>query len=299
LFFIVLSLVHFFVGAGKDHSTKGGSRDVANHISKEVFTYEPPFDVPYEFILVGGQKMSSSKGRGSSAREIADLMPTKIFRLLLLGKEITQQANFDPAGDTIAVLYDQYDKLAEGYRAHQEDDYARLFTIIHGTFGRQVELPEFLLRFSQVAFLVQMPHLKTLDEAAKIKGAPLTKDEEVEIAERAQYALRWLESYAPEKYVFKLQETLPELAANLSDAQKKALGALAKDLEIEFPTNGEMMHALIRSIPLRPTIAIDPKEFFVALYTIFLAKESGPQAGWFLAALPKDFVVGRLKEASE
>jgi lysyl-tRNA synthetase class 1 len=92
---------------------------------------------------------------------------------------------------------------------------------------------------------------------------------------------------------------LPELAANLSDAQKKALGALAKDLEIEFSTNGEMMHALIRSIPLRPTIAIDPKEFFVALYTIFLAKESGPQAGWFLAALPKDFVVGRLKEASE
>src|SRR5271168_1044780 len=68
-------------GGGKDHSTKGGARDVANHISREVFNYEPPFDIPYEFFLVGGKKMSSSKGRGSSAKEISDLLPAKIFRL--------------------------------------------------------------------------------------------------------------------------------------------------------------------------------------------------------------------------
>jgi lysyl-tRNA synthetase class I len=59
------------------------------------------------------------------------------------------------------------------------------------------------------------------------------------------------------------------------------------------------MHALVRSIPIRPNAKIEPKDFFVALYTIFLAKDSGPQAGWFLAALPRDFVLKRLKEASE
>src|SRR3989344_3101891 len=58
-------------GGGKDHSTKGGSRDVANHIAREVFGYEPPFDIPYEFFLVGGKKMSSSKGRGSSAKDMS------------------------------------------------------------------------------------------------------------------------------------------------------------------------------------------------------------------------------------
>ena len=73
-------------GAGKDHSTKGGSRDVANHISREVFTYEPPFDIPYEFLLVGGKKMASSKGRGATAREVGDLLPQKRFLLMLLGK---------------------------------------------------------------------------------------------------------------------------------------------------------------------------------------------------------------------
>jgi lysyl-tRNA synthetase class 1 len=282
-------------GAGKDHYTKGGSRHVANQISKEIFKYESPFDIPHEFILVGGAKMSSSKGKGTSAREVADLLPTKIFRLMLLGKDINQQFNFDPEGDTIPTLFDQYDKLAEGYRTNKEDDYARLFELIHAD---KPSVPEFLLRFSQVAFLVQMPHHKILDEAAKIKGSPLTEAEQVEIAERAQYALRWLENYAPEKYVFKLQDSLPE-DIELTKAEQRGLGILYNDLAIDYPEKGEVMHALIRAIPVRPGAEVEAKALFTSIYKIFLNKESGPQAGWFLAALPKDFVLKRLKEASE
>jgi lysyl-tRNA synthetase class 1 len=242
--------------------------------------------------------MSSSKGKGTSAREIADLVPTKIFRLALLGKDINQQFNFDPEGDTISVLYDQYDKLAENFRAGIQDDYSRLFEMIHPQSEKELIVPDFLMRFSQVAFLVQMPHLNMLEEATKVKGSALTKQEEIEIAERAQYALRWLQNYAPEKFVFKLHDTLPDAAGDLSAAQKEALSALGKDLEMDYPATGEIMHALIRAIPARPGMTVTPKEFFAALYMIFLGKESGPQAGWFLAALPKDFVVRRLQEAS-
>ncbi len=85
-------------GAGKDHSTKGGSRDVATHIAKEIFNHEAPFDVPYEFFLVGGKKMSSSKGRGSSAKDMSDLFPAELFRLVLIGKDINQQIDVDPKG---------------------------------------------------------------------------------------------------------------------------------------------------------------------------------------------------------
>ncbi len=165
--------------------------------------------------------MSSSKGKGTSAREIADLLPTKIFRLALLGKDINQQFNFEPEGDTIPVLYDQYDKLAEGYRAGVVDDYARLFTLVNlSESGDKKRLPDFLMRFSQVAFVVQMPHLKLLEQAAALKGAALDRDEENELAERAQYALRWIENYAPEKFVFKLHDTLPEPANHLTEEQK-------------------------------------------------------------------------------
>lgn len=272
-------------GGGKDHSTKGGSRDVANHIAKEVFNYEPPFDIPYEFFLVGGKKMSSSKGRGSSAKEISDLLPPKIFRLALLSKDINQAFNFDPEGDTIPVLYDLYDKLAAGYWSGVKDDYARLFEMIH-TDG-QVPAQSALPRFSQVAFVVQMPHMDLKKEFPDANPQ--------ELDERAQYAKKWLAEYAPEKFVFKLQDTLPEVAKNLSEVQKKAMSELVRYIE-QHPAmpNGEELHHKLHV--MKEEVPIKPAELFSALYLLFLAKDHGPKAGWFLSALPRGFVLKRLCE---
>ena len=265
-------------GAGKDHSTKGGARDVAAHIALEVFKYEAPFDMPYEFFLVGGKKMSSSKGSGSSAKEISDLVPTKIFRLALLSKEINQAFNFDPEGDTIPVLYDLYDKLAGEYWAGVRDDFSRLYEFVHP--GRALPGQSVLPRFSQVAFVVQMPHMDLYKEFPDADRA--------ELDERAAYAKRWLGAYAPEKFVFKLQESLPEAAKSLPDSSKAALKAL-HDLianKSEMPS-GEELHAELHKT----------KEF-KAIYLAFLGKESGPKAGWFLSVLDRDFVLRRLLEAS-
>jgi lysyl-tRNA synthetase class 1 len=265
-------------GGGKDHSTKGGSRDVGNHISTEVFDYEPPFDIPYEFFLVGGKKMSSSKGRGSSAKEISDLVPTKIFRLALLSKEVMQAFNFDPEGDTIPVLYDLYDKLAAQYWEGVRDDFSRLFEFVHPK--RQLPKPSARPRFSQVAFMVQMPHLDLQKE--------FPDADPQELDERARYARQWLEAYAPEKFVFKLQDTLPDVAKNLPDSAKAALKSL-HDLVASrdtMPTGEELHTELYKS-----------KEF-KAIYLAFLGRESGPKAGWFLSSLDRNFVLKRLAEAS-
>ena len=283
-------------GAGKDHSTKGGARDVANHIAKEVFEYEPPFDVPYEFFLVGGQKMSSSKGRGSSAKAISDLVSAKILRLALIGKEIMQAFNFDPQGDTIPVLYDLYDKLAVGYRETKDDDYARLFEFIHP--GRKLP-PEnvFLPRFSQIAFLTQMKHLNIEVEAARLKGAPLTDADMLELAERAEYAQYWIQQCAPEKFVFTLQQTLPEAAKELSHAQKQALKVVYNFIEnADGMPSGEDIQQKLHGIKEEMNIA--PAELFSALYLAFLGKTYGPKVGWFLSVLDKNFVLKRLEEVS-
>jgi lysyl-tRNA synthetase class 1 len=283
-------------GAGKDHSTRGGSRDVAIHISKEVFGYEPPLDVPYEFLLVGGRKMSSSKGRGSSAAEIASLVPAKIFRLALLGKDINQQFNFDPEGDTIPVLYDLYDKLFEGYKTVKDDDYAKLFELIHPS--RQLPHADtFMPRFSQVAFIVQMPHMDMEKEVEALKGFALTQNDKTELAERAKYAKTWIEECAPEKFVFKLQDTLPDVAKNFSDAQKSALKELVLFLESQSAMpGGEIIQQKLFDIKESQKIA--PSELFGALYLSFLGKPQGPKVGWFLSVLDKKFVIERLKEVS-
>lgn len=277
-------------GAGKDHSTKGGSRDVANHISREVFQYESPLDVPYEFFLVGGKKMSSSKGMGSSSREIADLLPSKIFRLALLSKDINQAFNFDPEGDTIPVLFDLYDKLAEGYKTTKDDDYAKLFECVGSTNA-------FLPRFSQVAFIVQMPHMNLEKEAEDLKGSALTGADKKELEERATYAKRWIEACAPEKFVFTLQDYCPDAAKNLSEVQKHALANLKNFIErAGSMPSGADMHAKLHS--LKEEEKISPADLFSAIYLAFLGKGYGPKAGWFLSVLDRDFVLKRLAEVT-
>lgn len=280
-------------GGGKDHSTKGGSRDVANHICREVFGEEPPFDIPYEFFLVGGRKMSSSKGRGSSAKDIGDLFPPQIFRLALIGKDIREQIDVDPAGESVPRLYDWYDELAQGVREGKADDYSRLFALCELPEKRAALSAPWVMRFREVAFIVQMAHLSLSAEAEKEKGRALTEDEKQALDERARYAKYWLATYAPEEFKYALQEELPNV--ELSDTQKKALAVLL-DFLAGGERTGEALHARLHE--MKTEVPIGPKELFQAIYRIFLNRDSGPKAGWFLAGLSRDFVIQRLKEAS-
>ena len=71
-------------GCGKDLSTKGGSRDRSEAVSREVFDREPPINVMYEFLNVGGKKMSTSKGHGAAAHAVAESIPPSALRFLFL-----------------------------------------------------------------------------------------------------------------------------------------------------------------------------------------------------------------------
>ncbi len=281
-------------GCGKDHSTRGGSRGIADAISREVFGYEPPIDIPYEFFLVGGKKMSSSKGAGSSSREVADMLPTQLFRFLFISKDPKRVIDFIPDGDTFPLLYDLYDTFAESYFSQVNDDHARIFELAHPQDLQERLVKHFLPRFSLIAYLVQMPHLDYLVEIEKLKGAPLTELDTEEALERATYAKKWLTQYAPEGYRYTLQyETVPAAALTFSSAQKVALQMLLEYIESQEKLDGQGLHAELHAI--KEKTGINPKDFFSALYVSFLGKESGPKAGWFLSVLERSFLISRLQ----
>ncbi|MGI8657747.1 MAG: lysine--tRNA ligase, partial [Candidatus Limnocylindria bacterium] len=99
--------------AGKDLSTAGGSRDRSDAIAREVFGNEPPLNVPYEFLNIGGKKMSTSKGLGASAAAIVDVIPPEQLRTLFLRPRPNTAIEFDPQGnDAIPRLFDESDRLA-------------------------------------------------------------------------------------------------------------------------------------------------------------------------------------------
>ena len=284
--------VHF-EGGGKDHYSKGGARQVAEAISREVLEHEPPYGVFNEFFLVGGKKMSSSKGNAATAKAMGELLPPHILRLLLLKTPINRQIDFDPEGDAIPVLFDTYDRLAEKYWSGVEDDDTQVFMYSHLPSERENITQRFLPRFSQIAFLVQMPHMNLEDEVHEMKGGELTDADKEEIALRAEYARMWLDMYADEKFIFELQQNIPEDVSTLTAEQKTALTTLADGVEKMNAYDGQMLHELIHEI--KENSGLTPKEFFTAIYIAFLGKESGPKVGWFLSTLEKEFLVGRLR----
>ncbi len=85
-------------GCGKDLATAGGSRDRSDAIAREVFEREPPLNVPYEFLNIGGRKMSTSKGRGARAHEMAEVLPPELVRFLFLRHRPNHAHRLRPGG---------------------------------------------------------------------------------------------------------------------------------------------------------------------------------------------------------
>jgi lysyl-tRNA synthetase, class I len=281
-------------GGGKDHSTKGGSREVAETIAREVFNIEPPMNVPYEFFLVGGKKMSSSKGEGSSSKDISDLLPDELFRFVLIQKELNRVIDFDPQGDTIPVLFDNYDSYAKKYFEKADDDFARVFYLSHKLEDRGNIRERHLPRFSTVAFISQMPHIDPVNEIEKLEGIILTEDDKKELSNRVSYVKNWITDFAPDEYKFVIQESTPEAIKNFTDIQKKSLSKLLEYIESVEKLDGQELHTKLHEI--KEQTGIDPKEFFTAIYISILNRTSGPKAGWFLSVLDREFLVKRFEE---
>ena len=281
-------------GGGKDHYAAGGSREVAAKISNDVFCYPPPFDIPYEFFNIAGKKMSASKGLGAAAKDIADLLPPKMLKFLMIRKEARVPLDFDPEGKTIPNLFDEYDRCADHYfNRHPEayEGFARAYALAQ--FDVSTEPPDIWeMRFQSLSFVVQMPHLDVEEEAAKLKGSALTDQEKTALHERADYVKKWIDTLAPAQYKYEIQTSAPE-DLELSDAQKKAFATLAKRLGDLQEWTGEEVHHKIHKT--KEESALSPKEIFQPLYKIFLNRTSGPQIGWFLSTMSKRFAERDIK----
>jgi len=281
-------------GAGKDHYAAGGSREIGRRISEEVFHNPEPLNIPYEFFNFKGKKMSASKGLGASAKEIADLLPPTLLKLLMIRKVPNQPIDLDPEGATIPTLFDEYDRLADHYfRRHPEpyEGYARTFQL---TQIDPIVPPKDLwkMRFTVLSFILQMPHLTLREEAVKLKGSPLNADEFAALEERAKYVLPWLKNYAPEEFIYKiLKEPLSDL--KLDPAQVTALKALKTALASpSLVWEGAPIHETIHLVKAEQ--AIEPKNLFQPLYQLFLGRTSGPQVGWFLSTFQREEVLRRI-----
>jgi len=290
---------------GKDLATAGGSRDRSDAIAREVFGREPPLNLPYEFLNISGKKMSTSKGRGAAAHEIAELVPPEQLRFLFLRHRPNHAIDFDPEGtDQIPRLFDDFDKFAAATAGREVrgdltpgHEATFRYSLLDPDADVAAEAAAFRPAFGHLAMLIQIPGVDVVERVEAEKGSPLTDHERAILDQRAGAARAWLETYAPESARLTVHhDAVPPTAAELDDDQRTFLARLAEAAEREQPASGDAWQALIFDVA--KDADVPGKHAFEAIYRAFLGRTNGPRAGWLLASLDPVFVRERALEAS-
>lgn len=267
-------------GAGKDHMSAGGSHDLASRVAQRVLNYPVPYPIAYEWILIGGRKMSSSRGVGVAASDMLEILPAELIRFLIVKMDIKKQTNFDPGDpETIPRLFDEYQEYAAHYFDDKKDDYARVFEL--SQVGK-IRKPS-QVRFSTLVQWVQMPNMQ--DEIKKEKAEEWVK-----------YAKIWIEKYAPESERFLVQTAIPSQVNKLSSNQKEFLSKIGSELDSKKWETHELQ---IKLYEWAKENNLSSKDAFAAIYLSLIGKNHGPKAAWLILSLDKDFVKKRFEEASE
>jgi lysyl-tRNA synthetase class 1 len=293
-------------GCGKDLATAGGSRDRSDAISRQVFDREPPINVPYEFINVGGKRMSTSRGTGVPAHEITAVMPPDELRLLFVRHRPNVAFEFDPnQTDAIPRQVDEFDRLAAAtagrpVRGELPADAERIFAaaLVDAEADVPTEAAVFRPPFAHLALLVQLPGVDVEERVTAENGGPLSERERAILTERTRAVRAWLDTYAPDAARIEVQpDGVPGTVGALTDDQRGFLARLG-DVLADLPAGqwaGEGLQAAVFETATERGIGAGAG--FAALYAAFLGRSSGPRAGWLLASQDRSFVVERLHAA--
>lgn len=264
-------------GAGKDHMSDGGSHDFAKIMCKNVLECEVPFSFAHEFFLVGGRKMSSSKGVGSSAKEISQIVPPHIMRYLIVRTRYNRAINFDPNNMMIPDAFDEYDEAAREFWKEGGDPLkSRIYEL--SQVDNNTPTQHFLPRFRDVAIWMQHPEIDLQQQFESVKGNALTKQELTLLEERKKFAKIWVDDYAPREFQLTPSENLPPEAQALTNEQKEfviTVFEMVKGSRFEPQQLQQKIYDLARA-------GIGTKDGFQALYTALIGQGSGPRAAWLI-----------------
>jgi lysyl-tRNA synthetase class 1 len=268
---------------GKDHASKGSSYDTGVRIAREVFGIEPPYPVPYEWLSLAGKgDMSSSKGNVLSIQAMLEVVPPEVLRYLILRVPPQRSIKLDP-GLPLLQLIDEYDDV----EARNRDSRALELSAISGI--KPVGVP-----FRHMVTVVQAAQGNSEQWREILRRNGYGLDNLEGLRQRAAYAQRWLDTFAPQELRFQVQDQLPPAAHELTAAQQQALQLLAERLRPGM--TGEQIHQLIYT--LKDELDVRPDLLFKAIYAVLLGKSQGPRAGWFLSTLEPAFVKQRFAEAA-
>ncbi len=285
-----------FEPGGKDHSTVGGSYDTGKQISTQVWDFDAPSYVRYDFISLKGMdgKMSSSKGEVITLNEVLEVYEPEVTRYIFAGTRPNKEFAISFDADVLNV-YEDFDKAERvyfGVEELQDEKKAEKYKIAY-ELSYLGELPKtipYQPKFRHLTTLLQI-HNFNLDKVVGYFEKELKNEHDKKrLRARAECAANWLQKHAPEEFRFTVQEKCQVTATK---EEKKVLHELAAKLLDRGWTDVELheeMYILCKNHNMQP------KDFFTLAYRVLINKERGPRLAAFILEIGKEKVAGLLKK---
>ncbi|MEM4575891.1 MAG: lysine--tRNA ligase [Candidatus Nezhaarchaeales archaeon] len=284
---------------GKEHAAAGGSYDTSKLIVKEVFGKDPPIPLTYEHVMIGGKKMSKSKGNVFTPSQWFEVAPPQTLKFFFFRVHPMRHKDFRV--EDLPNLVAEYEKAERIYYDFEKIKDPKLMALAKRNYelsqiGRPSPIMPIQLPYDFAVVLVQLyPDIKIerLLEILKLTGhlwrEPSGEDIE-RLLTRLRHASTWVKKYASENAKVKLLDDPSIVSSLLSDKQREALTKAANILlQKEWDLN-ELNNEFFE---ISKSIGLPPPQFFEAAYLALMGRRSGPRLVNFIAAIGKDKVAKR------
>ena len=277
-----------FETGGIDHSASNGSKAVSEQIAREIFNYEPPVYIPYNFIGIkgGGAKMSSSTG---NVLTITDLL--KVYDKNIIWWFYARFDNmhaFDIALDNDVIrYYSEFDRWVKLYFNGNIDEKNKSILDLTGVKEDYLKNPN----FSYLATFLPIVNfdINLLKELLSKEDIDVNTNE---FNQRLELATNWVNNYGADYQVILLDERNNVFYETLSELEKEWLDKTIILLDEKFNTTNDLQTALYDVV--KDGILVDKelkqaqKRYFQILYNMLLGMDQGPKLGLFLMAVDKN-----------
>ena len=279
-----------FEPGGKDHSTKGGSYDTGKDIVKDLWSRDAPTYVMYDFINVKGQsgKMSSSKGNVMTVRDVLKVYSPELLRYLFAGTRPNTEFSISFDVDVFKV-YEDFDKCERIYfgieKIKNEKETTKQKRIYELSVPHKVpESMPYQPGFRHLTTFLQI-HELDVEKVVQRMGAELVNDfDKNRLRERAECAKYWLQHYAPNEFIFVVQE---QCQVTIVNEEQKILHELAEKLREREWTDRDLHEEIYI---LCTNHQFPHKDFFKLAYSVLINKEKGPKLASFILEIGRERV---------
>ncbi len=279
-----------FEPGGKDHSAAGGSFDTGKQICKEIWNFDAPSYIMYEWIGIKGKgQFASSSGNVITVDDLLEVYEPAIVRYIFAGTRPNREFTISFDTDVLAI-YEEFDKVERVYFGHDKvnekntSKYKAAYTLSAiGSIPSSLPYQPSIRHLTTLLQIYDFDMDKVIGYFVKELKNQFDKDR---LKVRASCAANWVKKYAPEEFRFKVQE---KCQVTLSEEEKEILVELSKKLVGREWTDKELHEEMY---VLCTNAGFPPKDFFRLAYRVLINKERGPKLASFILEIGVEKVSG-------